>query len=80
MSLGDSPATAIPYNDITDIYLYIERTFAVSSKTNFFGTEPDSYFILNETCIKDPKTEQEYQVILLEDKEWKKHTIFFKKG
>lgn len=78
--LGSTPDNAIVYGDKTDIYQYIERTFAIPAKTDFFGVQPDSYFVLNELVIRDPKTSQDYHIVIVEDSNGQRHKLFFKKG
>ena len=77
--LGDTPDNAIVYSDNTDIYTYLERIFAKPSRSDFFGVEPDSYFVLNELTVRNPKNSQDYRVVIVETSNGQRHTIYFKK-
>lgn len=79
-TIGNSPESAIVYTDDTDIYMFLERTFGKPSKTDFYGVEPDSYFILTEQTLKEAKTDLIYRIIYVEDKDGNRHKVFFKKA
>lgn len=79
MQLGSTPELAIPYENESDIYTFLERTYGVASNINFYGVTPDSYFILTEQTLREPKTLQDYRVIYIEDSKNQRHKIFFKK-
>ena len=67
---GYSAKDPIIYQSDSDISMILEQRFG--------GTSGD-YFVLTQQTIKDPATKESFVVVYLEDKDSKKHSLFFKK-
>lgn len=78
-TLGSSLEFAIPYENDADIYTFLERTYNEPNQNNFYGITPDSYFVLTEQTLRDPKTSHDYRILFIEDKNGNRYKLFFKK-